>query len=234
VKKGNVPYEFNTTELPFEKFKIHSDFNGKKIVLNLVNKEEIIKIYLFMGMSGSIKWVKTSEWPDTKYTRLRFDSNDGFSLLIYGGYLGPKYSIKDNFKSSVSGPDIIKEYDNFENNVTRSLNNKEFEKPIYEVLLNQKYFAGVGNYLRSTIIYYADVDPFLSARNVILNNKQFLPLCKQILEHSYKLNGGQLKDWNNPFNIDSDKFDDWVFYKRGESIKDKQGRTFWYNPKWSK
>jgi len=234
VEKGNLPKPFLDSESPSENFQIESDYYGKKLIIYLISENERMPIYIFMGMSGAIKYVETSNWDSTKYTRLRLDNDDGFSLLLYGGYLGPKYSIFKNFDSANTGPDIIKEFDNFESNVFKSLDNKTFQKPIYEVLLDQKYFAGVGNYLRSTIIYYADVNPFSSTKEVIENNPNFLKICYEIMQESYQLNGGQLKDWSNPFNVDSDKFDNWVFYKKGESIKDKQGRTFWYNPKWTK
>lgn len=233
VAKGNKPDYFNEKELPLDNFEIQSDFSGKKLILNLKNEQMSIPIYIFMGMSGSVKFIDTIEWSNVKYTRLRFDSEDGKSLLIYGGYLGPKYSISKNFTTSKNGPDIVKEFDSFVDNVKSSLSKKFFEKPIYEVLLNQEYFAGVGNYLRSTIIYYADVNPFMCARDIINENVNFLSMCKDILEESYRLNGGQLKDWENPFQKDSTEFDNWVYYQKGSKLLDSQDRTFWYNPKWS-
>lgn len=231
VEKGNKP---TLIQDQLNDFEIVSEFHGKKIILKLKSVLEIVPIYVFMGMSGSWKWINTDDWSDTKYTRLKFDTDDGYSLLLFGGYLGPKYSINGNFKSSKSGPDIIQEFDCFEKNIRNNLNNRDFDKPIFELLLEQKYFAGVGNYLRSTILYYADVNPFLNSREIISSNPNFLDLCRQILERSYQLNGGQLKDWTNPFQVTSDKFDKWVFYQKGNSIKDKNGRTFWYNSKWYK
>lgn len=234
VEKGNIPFEFDVRDYPYQNFNIKSDFHGKKLILYLESNTLRIPIYIFMGMSGSIKWVRTTEWEDTKYTRLKFDTIDGFSLLIYGGFLGPKYSISRNFKNSKIGPDIVKEYESFETLILHSLNNKLFDKPIFEVLLHQEYFAGIGNYLRSTILFYADVNPFESARNILKDNKPFLKLCREVLEKSYKLNGGQLKDWDNPFNKDSHEFDNWVYYQRGAKVQDSQKRTFWFDPKWLK
>lgn len=34
-----------------------------------------------------------------------------------------------------------------------SLSDKAFDRPICEALLNQKYFNGIGNYLRAEILY---------------------------------------------------------------------------------
>jgi endonuclease VIII-like 1 len=146
--------------------------------------------------------------------------------------MGPKYSMYNNFKNSKSGPDLILEFESFESNILNSIHLKIFQKPIYEVLLDQNYFNGVGNYLRSTILYYGNINPFQSAKKTIEENPQFLKLCQSILEKSYQLNGGQLKDWLNPFQKDSSEFNKWVFYQKGTSIKDSSNRTFWFDPKW--
>ena len=71
-----------------------------------------------------------------------------------------------------------------------------------------------------------------SARKVITNNPEILDLCKDIPLKAYELNGGQLRDWSNPFSGDDIEFKKWVFYQKGLKVKDKTGRTFWFNPKW--
>lgn len=38
-------------------------------------------------------------------------------------------------------------------NVMKNLDDKAFDKPICEALLNQKFFNGIGNYLRAEILY---------------------------------------------------------------------------------
>ena len=154
-------------------------------------------------------------------------------LYYYGGYLGPKYSMYKNFKSSKNGPDIIQEFDKFITNIYQNIGNKDFRKPIYELLLDQKYFAGVGNYLRSTILFYSNDNPFISAKETIESNPKFLETCRDVLQKAYEFNGGQLKDWSNPFQKTSNEFEKWVFYQKGKSLKDSQNRTFWYDSKWA-
>jgi endonuclease VIII-like 1 len=41
----------------------------------------------------------------------------------------------------------------FSENVLVNIEKPVFNKPICEVLLNQKYFNGIGNYLRAEICY---------------------------------------------------------------------------------
>jgi endonuclease VIII-like 1 len=227
VEKGNKPQD----SLLIENFRVQSSSSGKELLLRVFNDEEDFTFSVFMGMSGNWKWVSTSNWNDTKYIRMRLDTNDGWSLLLYGSYMGPKYRL-GGFTGVKRGPDPTIEFDNFKNNILWNLKSKTFDKPICEALLDQKYFNGIGNYLRSTIIYYADVNPFQSAKSVISENPQILNLCKEIPLKAYSLNGGQLQDWQNPMGGDDVEFKNWVFYQKGLSTKDKTGRTLWFHEKW--
>ena len=225
VEKGNKP-QLDTN---YSNFTINADTNGKELIIKLDDK---IPIHIFMGMSGNLKYIQTNKWNDVKFTRLKFDDNTGMSLSLYGGFLGPKYSVGKPFKGTKRGPDVVKENELFKQNILNNLDKAIFKKPIYEALLEQEYFNGIGNYLRSTILYYLDENPFLDAKTVINQRPDILDLCKEIPLKSYNLNGGQLKDWKNPFITDSKEFEDWVFYQKGESLKDSNNRTFWYNKKW--
>ena len=233
VQKGNIPVEFEQ-KYDLSDFTIVAKPNGKDLILQIKTKETVFPIHVFMGMNGNWKYVNTDEWNQTKFTRLRFDDECGKSLILYGGYMGPKYSVGCPFSGTKRGPDPTLNFDKFKQNILDNLNKKAFDKPICEVLLNQEYFNGIGNYLRSTIIYYADVNPFYSGRIVIQNHPQILDLCKSVPETAYSMNGGQLRDWQNPIESDSKQFEQWVFYQKGLSCKDKLGRTFWFNKKWEK
>jgi endonuclease VIII-like 1 len=225
VEKGNIP-----SDSGFSNFMLESDFYGKQIQLK-IQEDTQFDISVFMGMSGNWKLVPTTDWSQTKYTRMRLDREDGMSLLLYGGYMGPKYKI-GGFDTK-RGFDIIKDFDKFKNKILQNLSSKSFDKPICEVLLDQKYFDGVGNYIRSTILYYLDVNPFEIATVVLNNNPQILEMCREVIQKSYELNGGQLRDWQNPTpNLDSEEFHKWVYYQKGYSCVDGTKRTFWFNPKW--
>jgi endonuclease VIII-like 1 len=226
VLKGNNPEQFHL----LDQFRIDAESFGKELIIRFYIGVEIHKISVFMGMSGNWKWVPTESWNETKFIRMRLDSTDGWSLLLYGLYMGPKYKI-GGF-STKRGPDPTTDFDNFTKNILDNLNKKLFDKPICEVLLDQKYFNGVGNYIRSTILYYLDQNPFQDARTIIKNNPHIIDMCRDIQLISYKLNGGQLQDWQNPFDTDYQEFQKWVFYQKGLSCKDNTGRTFWYDPKW--
>jgi endonuclease VIII-like 1 len=226
VEKGNNPVD---SEL-IENFQIHCESFGKELKLKLFNSEKELTFSVFMGMSGNWKWVKSEDCNSTKFIRMRIDSTDGYSLLLYGLYMGPKYKL-GGFKTK-RGPDPTKDFEKFKQNILENINSKVFDKPICEALLDQKYFNGIGNYIRSTIIYYLDINPFLSTRDTINKNPEIIEMCRDIPLKAYSLNGGQLSDWSNPFDTDKEEFTEWVFYQKGISCKDSNNRTFWFNPKW--
>lgn len=227
VEKGNTPIESKE----INEFQISSKSIGKELILNLHNKETNMNFSVFMGMSGNWKFTKTEEWNKTKFTRMRLDSEDGWSLLLYGGYMGPKYKL-NGFSGTKRGPDSVRDFDKFKNNILKNLDKKDFDRPICETLLNQKYFNGIGNYIRSTILYYMDKNPFQNSRDYIKDNPNIFDMCKDVQVRSYQLHGAQIKDWVNPFGKDKDDFKKWAFYQKGISCKDNTGRTFWFDPKW--
>ena len=55
----------------------------------------------------------------------------------------------------------MKEYNEFVDNIKKGFSKKSslktFQSPISEVLLNQKYFNGIGNYLRAEILLRANI-----------------------------------------------------------------------------
>ena len=100
--------------------------------------------------------------------------------------------------------------------------------------MNQKWFNGVGNYLRAEILYRLNINPFQPANQ--LTNQDVDLLCTithLCVRDAYQLGGGQLKDWYNPNGLSGDTFKDWVMcYGKLSSMVDKNGRKFWYDPKW--
>ena len=228
VQKGNQPLDAN-----FDDYYLDCDFYGKQIILFLKGTTDI-KISIFMGMSGNWTLVPTETWNETKYTRLRLDREDGMSLLLYGGYLGPKYKI-GGFNTK-RGFDIIKDFNKFKDNILNNLGNKIFEKSICEVLLDQRYFDGVGAYLCSEILGRLDYDPFLEFNN--LNTHQLddlFNMTHRCIKEAYEFGGGELKDWQNPYG--SSKLDDWMEFYGNKRICYKQPfgkRNIWIQKKYKK
>jgi DNA-formamidopyrimidine glycosylase len=72
-------------------------------------------------------------------------------------------------------------------------------KEVCKVLLDQRYFAGIGNYLKSEILYSCGIHPHKLWNSLSLD--EVISLCKIskfMLFKSYKGGGAQLKDFKNP------------------------------------
>jgi len=73
------------------------------------------------------------------------------------------------------------------------------DKPICEVLLDQKISSGVGNYIRCEALYLADIHPFSIANKIPQDKREDLyqAICDVMLE-AYKHNGLTLGDFISP------------------------------------
>jgi endonuclease VIII-like 1 len=229
VERGNNP-----KPLPFEPGNqmLTSLTNGKELVLNLGE----LKIFVFMGMNGNWKYVETENWNSTNHIRLRFDDETGHSLILHGGFMGPKYSVGKPFGGVKRGADPTKNFDKFKNDIFQNLEKKDFDKPTSEVLMNQKYFNGVGAYLNAEIIGRLDYNPFQKFNTLSKNQiDSLLDMIVNCCEESIQLGGGELISWHNP--LQESKIDDWIkFYgKKDICQKYKFGtRNIWIQKKWIK
>lgn len=219
-------------KVQYQKFTIHSENRGKELRL-IVNPYPRIpyppKILLCgMGMAGNWSFVKRGEEP--KHSHLMFDTEDGYTLCLVDFRRFSRWK-ESNQWSDNRGPCMLTEWDSFVQNLKDNSERKIFDKPIFELMLDQRYFNGCGNYLRAEILDRANVNPFISSREAIENGKM-LELCKDIVIEAYQLGGGQLSQWTNPYFDDKITFREWLqCYGKKEKIKDRSGRTFWYDSK---
>ncbi|NXO87521.1 NEIL1 Endonuclease, partial [Sitta europaea] len=148
------------------------------------------------------------------------------------------------------GPCVVSEYQAFRENVLKNLDDRAFDKPICEVLLNQKYFNGIGNYLRAEILYRLKIPPFEKARTVLealkeqerrkkdpsltlskkvkrrQENPDLLELCHTVPKEVIM---AELLDPEHSDNYVA--FKDWLqcYLVPGmSSLRDRSGRTIWF------
>jgi len=218
-------------------FSITSETRGKEFMIKFCRKPECFKHFdddvmiCNMGMSGNWQITPSDRLP--KHAHLIFDTDEGESVCLVDMRRFARWQWSDNW-SVKRGPDPIRDWDNFVKNVKDNLNKKLFQKPIYEVLMDQKYFNGIGNYLRAEILYRIDENPFLTAKEYIEKQPIIFELCRTIPLETYSIGGGQLKEWTNPFNQEKLTFSQWLrcYGKKGMSnLIDKNNRKFWYNKK---
>jgi endonuclease VIII-like 1 len=237
--KKNTNHKGELFNIPFKNFNIFAESRGKELVLYIIDlaSDRIIPIRMSMGMSGHFRLSKTGN--ENKHAHLMFISNDNYTLSFVDVRRFGKWKFGYHWSSN-RGPDPIRETDAFIANVMDNLDKKVFNKPIHEVLMNQQYFNGIGNYIRSEVLFrIPELNPFITARDAIKEKgDEIFMLCKTIPELAYVLGGGEIKDWVNPFKNETDyiktKGSFFLCYgnKKMSQIVDKTGRRFWYDPKW--
>lgn len=211
-------------------FTITAKARGKELMLTLnAGAQCSIKISCSMGMSGFWHFGKPSDRP--KHAHLVFGTLFGQeNLCLVDVRRFAKWRITEDWSPN-RGPCPLSQFEEFKTHLFENLHRAEFKKPIHRVLMNQKYFSGIGNYLRAEICYKAGQNPFQDAKTAIETNPKLLELCHQLPTEAYLLGGGQLKDWKNPFEIPVGGFDEWMqCYGKMENFIDKTGRRFWFDP----
>jgi formamidopyrimidine-DNA glycosylase len=233
-----------------EKFKIHSKARGKefKIILTNIKSGETKELMMFLGMSGMFLNLRPDAPEATrekflKHGHLRFHATDGSILVFYDVRRFGKWKWVEKDKwSGDRGPCPLTEYEDFRKRILENYKtHKDFNSSILHFLMNQYWCNGVGNYLRSEIIHRVEgLNPW-SKFNTLSEDtiEQILQQCHKCPKIAHSLQGGQLKDWVNPFNeSESDEIpiENWIkiYSVKGMSyITDKNGRRFWFHPKWN-
>lgn len=232
------------SEMAFKQFTVHSSSRGKEMVLTFVDasvpfqKATYKKMKVTLGMSG--QWVyydprHSDNEKIHKHTHLRLFDANGHILGLCDVRRFAKWSWTefDDKRSPCIFNEELKFADNIRNNWHT---HKDFEKhKLSEIMMNQKWFNGVGNYLRAEILYRLDRNPFMKASDLKKEDlESLIALTIGCCNQSYKLGGGQLKDWKNPSGEDPSSFGEWMkCYSKLEKTLDAAGRTFWYDKKWA-
>ena len=107
---------------------------------------------------------------------------------------------------------------------------------ICKILLNQNYFLGVGNYLKSEILYNTKIHP--NAKWNSLSHNEIKKICintQNIMQRCYLGGGAQIKDFKNPNNTSKLILEVYGFEKTIEGYivvkqKTKDNRTTYWCP----
>ena len=194
--RNRAPNNFITTEnsLPLKLLEVKS--KGKLIYWLFEKKITLLNT---LGMSGI--WVKDlinhvsieMEFQlDDKKKKIYFVDTRHFGTLKF---LTSKKDLQDKLKQL--GPDILNDRDmNFELFKTRILKYKHYN--ITKSLMDQKIISGIGNYLKSEILYDSKISPLWKIQD--LTEKDLYRLyksCGKIINNSYKNRGVTMKDFTD-------------------------------------
>lgn len=157
---------------------------GKKIIIELENNHYLISS---LGMAGFWTFDKsnhTNLWIIYDNQQILY-----FDDVRHFGLFEICLSTDElNQRLSDIGPDLLNtnvSYITFKNQLMKSPN-----KPLCELLMEQKYLSGIGNYLKSEILYQSKIRPDRSPQS--LNNDEFKLLYTNsinLIHSAYKSQG---------------------------------------------
>lgn len=227
----NPVHKGDSFEVPTA-YTITAESRGKELLLKLRDADTHIPIRFNLGMSGYFEHKNLDK--SHKHAHLKFIARDGTSLNFVDVRRFGRWNVGLEW-SSKRGPDPTLDYPGFVQNILDNIHKPAFKKPIYELLMDQKWFNGIGNYLRAEIMYRVDVSPFIPAWQAIDQEPKILELCRDLPLQAYELGGGSIKDWKNPFGKEIKNWEEFMLCYGNETmskVKDKTGRTFWHDPIW--
>lgn len=211
---------------------------GKFIYFKLAGDKYVM---FTMGMTGHLMWEgDTSDFFEMrdKYRRIRFDTNVGSFYFLDMRNFGTISFCFDtvclNKKLDSIGPDVLSS--EFSKLTTKRFRDNVLEKSkkndkIGEVIVNQNVYSGVGNYLRSEILYSARIYPFKTIEKMTLDNyRQLLGAMKKIPKRFYTMQKrSELHDYH--FEVYKQRADS----KGNEVVAKKLGvRNVYFVPKLQK
>ncbi|NXR06657.1 NEIL1 Endonuclease, partial [Semnornis frantzii] len=244
-------------EVPFssEAYRITATSRGKELRLTLtpVDPGESLHLVFRFGMSGSFRLCPAADLPRHAHLRFLTGESPPRALCFVDVRRFGSWRLGDAWQPG-RGPCVLTEYQAFRENVLKNLEDKAFDKPICEALLNQKFFNGIGNYLRAEILYRLKIPPFEKARTVLealkdqeqerrkknssLTLSKKLKLMREnpdLLELCHTVPMEVVAAEKNLF--DPDDSDNYAAFKRwlqcylvpGMScLRDRNGRTVWF------
>ena len=168
---------------------------GKNIFLDLDN-QNIFNFHL--GMTGG--WSKEN----IKHCHFRVFDNRKELFFKDVRKFGKMKIITQTEKNNKFNPffDILNPVYNNKKHVKFLREKIRKEKSICSLIMDQKYFPGVGNYIKSEGLYLSKIHPEEKWKN--LKSRKINSLIKNIqkvMHGSYAKGGAELKDFKNPFNV---------------------------------
>ncbi|XP_077738083.1 endonuclease 8-like 1 isoform X3 [Canis aureus] len=180
--------------VPFESsaYRISASARGKELRLALrplpgaLPAREPLALVFRFGMTGSFRLAPRDALP--AHAHLRFYTappGPRLALCFVDARRFGRWHLGGDWQPG-RGPCVLLEYERFRENVLRNLAHKAFEQPICEALLDQRFFNGIGNYLRAEILHRLGIPPFEKARTVLEALQQRRPSPEQTLSQKIR------------------------------------------------
>ncbi len=132
------------------------------------------------------------------HTNVEFKTKTGslyfYDMLSYGTIKIVKSKEELDKKLNELGPDIMDKKTSLDIFINQIRKEKNEDKEIGNVIVDQKIISGIGNYLRSEILYVSKINPFRKTKNIsndelktIYNNSKILTWYDYDIEQAKKL-----------------------------------------------
>lgn len=168
---------------------------GKNIFINL-NNQLVFNFHL--GMTGG--------WSQKKIKHCHFIVSDNRKSLFFQDVR--KFGNMRIFKEEQIEQLYNKKIDILNPNYDPKYHIKYLEEKIKgdnkicKIMMNQKLFPGVGNYIKSESLFAAKIHPEEKWKNLSFRKKtKLIKKTTEIMTKSLECGGAELKDFKNPFHI---------------------------------
>jgi DNA-formamidopyrimidine glycosylase len=166
---------------------------GKNIFLKLKNNQ-LFNFHLGMTGGWSNKLIKHCHFRVfSKNQELFFKDVRKFGRM--------RIITQTQFKEKFNAKhDLLNKSYDLENHLKYLVEKINPNKSICSIMMDQKYFPGVGNYIKSESLYESKLHP--EEKWGKINSKKRCDLIintQKVMQNSYKLGGAELKDFKNPF-----------------------------------
>ena len=220
---------FNTISNNLEIFKPTFTV-GKNIFLELTNNEIF---HFHLGMTGG--W--SSELIKHCHFRV-FDGNNELFFRDIRKFGKMKIISKTQFNTKFNAKyDLLNKSYNIKKHLNYLEEKVNARKSICSTIMDQKFFPGVGNYIKSESLYTSKIHPEEKWGNLTRDMRiDLIKNTKEVMKNSYKSGGAELKDFKNPFH--SSKFTLNIYGKKHTkhnnsitSMTTSDSRKSWFCPK---
>ena len=177
---------------------------GKKVVIS-TDKGLLV---FSLGLNGTFLYKRAARWRNTfqigycKNLGSIYLIDEKLELFFHADHTGrldflATVAVQQAYFSNI-GPDLLR-YPPDQSSFRTRMRSYSQRKELCEVLLDQSVYAGVGNYLKSEILYLAQLHPCQNLASLTDSELETLRLCiLNRVNQSYKDKGHYIKDYILP------------------------------------
>jgi endonuclease VIII-like 1 len=221
-------------------WKVESSFRGKEMMLRFSNDDDHHNLKVNFAKIASVETfeIDTEDPLFDRRAMLRMYTSDKiYAISDFTRFVMWRWSDEwDNNRS----PDIVTQHNDWRDHLYASRKSPYFKRPIFDLLTDQRFFNGIGNFSRCEILCRTRFSPFTPLSEILSSDilrDDFFTVTREVLNEIASLGGLQFQYWKNPFGTSNKKFNKWVRCynkpKKSYYMKDSKGTKFWFEKKWS-